>query len=299
MFDEDLLEFMPIKVIDGFQYFSVADQYVDNYNKIAKKHLEHFTSEEPNPFMQGDLVNSLNGETQTLIREFSEDGDFILDAGVGIGTLLEPFTNLTRYGVDVATPYLEHCRSKGINCAMSKIEDMPFKENTFDLVTCTDVFEHVFDLNSCIRKIEHVLKPGGYLIMRVPNDECLDPYLEMEEFEFVHLRSFSEGSVQLLFEKVFPFELVCKQGSVCHMQSSDRFLFNPLSNSNFVEIKEVLNTWSLLAQDRAFMNSIVMLDQEQFINGIYYIKEAYPQAFSLIEKSLVKPIEMNYVFRLV
>lgn len=40
---------------------------------------------------------------------------------------------------------------------------MPYGDQTFDIVVCVDVLEHVSDLNQVINEIVRVLKPSGYL----------------------------------------------------------------------------------------------------------------------------------------
>jgi 2-polyprenyl-6-hydroxyphenyl methylase/3-demethylubiquinone-9 3-methyltransferase len=40
-------------------------------------------------------------------------------------------------------------------------EDIPFDADSFDLVVCCDVLEHVDDLERTIREVARVLKPGG------------------------------------------------------------------------------------------------------------------------------------------
>jgi 2-polyprenyl-6-hydroxyphenyl methylase / 3-demethylubiquinone-9 3-methyltransferase len=40
-------------------------------------------------------------------------------------------------------------------------EDMPFEENSFDVVVCCDVLEHVNDLEKTLREVARVLKPSG------------------------------------------------------------------------------------------------------------------------------------------
>jgi SAM-dependent methyltransferase len=48
------------------------------------------------------------------------------------------------------------------------IHDIPFKENTFDVVLCNHVLEHVKDDILAMSEIKRVLKPGGFSIMQVP-----------------------------------------------------------------------------------------------------------------------------------
>jgi len=52
-------------------------------------------------------------------------------------------------------------------------EDLPFKDNSFDVVLSLSVLEHVKDPFKCAGEIARVLKPGGLLICCVP---FLQPY---------------------------------------------------------------------------------------------------------------------------
>jgi SAM-dependent methyltransferase len=81
---------------------------------------------------------------------------------------------------------------------------MPYSDEYFDVVTTTDVLEHVFDLNDAVKKILAVLKCDGVLIVRVPYKEDLSSYLDPAcPYEFIHLRSFDEFNLIALFEKIF------------------------------------------------------------------------------------------------
>lgn len=48
------------------------------------------------------------------------------------------------------------------------IHHIPFPENSFDVVLCNHVLEHVQDDIQAMREIHRVLRPGGYAIMQVP-----------------------------------------------------------------------------------------------------------------------------------
>ncbi|HEU5147715.1 MAG TPA: methyltransferase domain-containing protein, partial [Chryseosolibacter sp.] len=48
------------------------------------------------------------------------------------------------------------------------IHTMPFAANTFEVVLCNHVLEHVNDDIAAMKEIARVLKPGGFAIMQVP-----------------------------------------------------------------------------------------------------------------------------------
>lgn len=189
--------------------FSVVNDYIENYEKISFDHVEHYNRTGENPFMSEDYWNSIEKSTKALIKKYAKPGQKILDVGVGLGRLLEDFNELERYGMDISSNYIEIASKKNITCCLSLIEDMPYQENYFDVITCTDVLEHVLDLNLAIKNILKVLKPNGILIIRVPYKENIAWYLSEEcPYQFVHLRTFDEFALKAIFSKIFPAEIL-------------------------------------------------------------------------------------------
>jgi SAM-dependent methyltransferase len=46
----------------------------------------------------------------------------------------------------------------------------PFDDNSFDVIFCNHVLEHVEDANQCMRELYRIMKPGGWGIFQVPLD---------------------------------------------------------------------------------------------------------------------------------
>ena len=92
--------------------------------------------------------------------------------------MLQQFPALQRYGMDISQGYLEVSKAAGIDVCYSRLEDMPYHANTFDIIVCTDVLEHVLDLHRCCERLLDVLKDSGVLIVRVPVYEDLSRYLD-------------------------------------------------------------------------------------------------------------------------
>jgi SAM-dependent methyltransferase len=197
-------------VQDGIPVFSASDAYVENYDRISADHIKHFEATGHNPFMREGYWQGLEASTEALVRRYATGvGTRILDVGVGMGRLLGRLPEFRRYGVDISLGYLRFAREKGIEVCMSRIEDMPYRQGYFDVVVATDVLEHVLDINLAITRILQVVKDGGVMIVRVPYREDLGPYLQPGyPYELVHLRSFDEHGLRILFEKIFHRQVV-------------------------------------------------------------------------------------------
>ncbi len=237
----------PISIIDGIPIYSLSDRYIENYEKISSDHLRVYERERRNPFI--DEVHWIECEESTaeLVRKYSKDDDMILDVGVGMGRLLSRYPNLKRYGMDISLGYLKHAKAIGIDVCYSKIEDMPYFNDLFDMVTCTDVLEHVFDLYLCFSKIISIIKPGGILIIRVPYREALDVYLNQNcPYEFIHLRNFDEFGLMLFIEKIFSLIIIeysfigYRSGKIRFGASIPKFSSAIRKTLNYIEQKNVV-----------------------------------------------------------
>jgi SAM-dependent methyltransferase len=45
------------------------------------------------------------------------------------------------------------------------LEDLPYKDNYFDLAVMLNVLDHVQDANACMRSLIRILKPGGFIVI--------------------------------------------------------------------------------------------------------------------------------------
>ena len=93
----------------------------------------------------------------------------VLDVGCGGGILSEEFAKISCHvtGIDSSAPSLEaarkHAAMQGltIDYRQASGENIPFDADSFDVVVCCDVLEHVDDLEKTIREVARVLKHGG------------------------------------------------------------------------------------------------------------------------------------------
>ena len=71
-------------------------------------------------------------------------------------------------GIDYDLPSLKLHRNISLK-ARADISILPFRDNSFDLITANMLVEHLSDPQSQFREISRVLRPGGTFIFHTPN----------------------------------------------------------------------------------------------------------------------------------
>jgi SAM-dependent methyltransferase len=94
----------------------------------------------------------------------------ILDFGTGTGSML---SQLRRFGdaqgVDADEQAIAFCRARGEERVQRlETDELPFADDSFDLLTTLDVLEHIGDDVGALREVARVLAPGGRMVATVP-----------------------------------------------------------------------------------------------------------------------------------
>lgn len=105
----------------------------------------------------------------------------MLDVGCGIGhwgqllsTVLPKHVHIT--GIEREKLWVNKAQervkgaSKKFEYLQGVAESLPFKDNTFDMVTCQTVLIHLADVEKVLREMLRVLKVGGLLLVAEPNN---------------------------------------------------------------------------------------------------------------------------------
>jgi len=107
-----------------------------------------------------------------LWRRHAGTGARVLDVGCGVGTLLAflgRHTRLQGCGVDLHPDALRYCRRRGVFAvAAADAVALPFRDQTFDLVVCQDVVEHVREEAVILSELRRVTAAGGLVLVVVP-----------------------------------------------------------------------------------------------------------------------------------
>lgn len=112
-----------------------------------------------------------------LVAEFkNHTKEKVLEIGVGIGTdILQYAKNKSEvYGIDLSKSAVETTKLNlervGLKAKLLEVadaENLPFADNTFDLVFSFGVFHHTFNTKKAIEETYRVLKPEGKAIIMI------------------------------------------------------------------------------------------------------------------------------------
>lgn len=100
----------------------------------------------------------------------------VLDAGCGEGHLLELLhrsdPSREYYGVDATPVAIERAQQRCpfARLTVGDISRLSFADGHFDVITITEVLEHVIEYEDVARELVRVLAPSGQLIITFPNE---------------------------------------------------------------------------------------------------------------------------------
>lgn len=109
---------------------------------------------------------------RSKILELLQPNARVLDIGCANALVLRSLpSTFQRTGVDIASSLLQRAQQAGIETVVSDFDNnpLPLPDDYYDLVLANDVIEHVLHTDHVINEINRVLKPGGNLVVSIPN----------------------------------------------------------------------------------------------------------------------------------
>jgi glycosyltransferase involved in cell wall biosynthesis/SAM-dependent methyltransferase len=177
----------------------------------------------PEPYqvqMQADILSLLPSDISS-----------VLDVGCGDGYITNALPkSLKVVGIDISQEALRHVQGE---TRVGSITEIPFPDNSFDLVMANDILEHLSDsdFDNALQELQRVATK--YLLITVPLNEQLEAnYTKCANCGWIyhinhHVRNFTEQSFQkILYNNFQPVEIRLSGGinvpphdptvSVCH-----------------------------------------------------------------------------------
>ena len=140
----------------------------------------------------------------------------LLDVGCASGLLVHQAlqTGWEATGVEISPLACRRAKEEfGLDLFQGELAEACFPEAAFDVVTFVDVLDHLDDPLGQLREAYRVLKPGGLLVVRVPNFPVQSAVRRLSlalgrlsgrllsDFGVIHFYNFSCRTLKLLLEK--------------------------------------------------------------------------------------------------
>jgi methionine biosynthesis protein MetW len=156
----------------------------ERYEKYWKSRVSINDIGEPGKAFFGDLA-------ETIEFALNIKGRKHLDVGCGDGNLIDIAQEKVSaiYGCDISESAVRAAKIKGIIaiCVDVNFGYLPYRNESFDSITCIEVIEHVLDPLNLFKELYRILNVQGELLVTTPNIRY-----------FRHLST-------LLFKGTFPF----------------------------------------------------------------------------------------------
>ena len=141
----------------------------------------------------------------------------VLDLGCGTGVILKEISSINSdvelFGLDLSENMIAKAAQRlgtTANLSIGDAENLPYADNTFDLVCCVESFHHYPNPKKALSEINRVLKNGGLFLLcdtwtRSPIRQILNFFIRFSSDGDVHI--YSENEISKLL-KVTGFEMV-------------------------------------------------------------------------------------------
>ena len=123
------------------------------------------------------------------IKRIGEHGA-VLDVGCSTGEWLHTlarFTQYDLYGVEPVEHAARLARESGLRVHTGLLEQGPWPDESFDLLTMNHVLEHVPDPKAVVEKSLSLLRPAGWLMGELPCAQCAERLVFGKYWQGYHL----------------------------------------------------------------------------------------------------------------
>lgn len=193
-----------------------------------------------------------------LKKHLNIQNALILDAGCGTGFAGRILADIGDVISMDSSVYALSNSAIDLNKCAASITNMPFADQTYDLITAMDVLEHLDDDQKAIAEMYRICKKDGYLFVTVPackrmwsaHDESLEHkrrYSLQELTNGIKAAGFSIKKSSYFVSAVFPvafiYRLLKRKSAPASDLSHVPFLIN--STLKFIMLLEAWTAWHI------------------------------------------------------
>jgi SAM-dependent methyltransferase len=128
----------------------------------------------------------------------------VLEIGCMFGYLMESLKPWYRVkGIDLGSEAIRFCKKRGLEAEEVAVEEyLQHSKEQFDLIVLSHVFEHLVEPDRVLTQLKDRLKPGGRIIILVPNRDSVARRLSRRFWGWwqvpVHIHHFNESALRAL-----------------------------------------------------------------------------------------------------
>ena len=156
--------------LSQFEEFSKEIGFVSTIEDWARKHrLNVYVAVHEHDEIKDGIVSEVRKRKVTSV----------LDLGCGYGFLMSKLnracSDITIVGGDISRFQVKNAKLRNVrgSLVVCCAEHVPFKNDAFECVVCSEVIEHVVDPKATLLEMERVLKNGGCLCVSTDNPQSI------------------------------------------------------------------------------------------------------------------------------
>ncbi len=206
------MEYRNIKQVPRFKITMYNKQYYHRYNNslFHKLFIQYAHRREP---------------ILRFLKKRKQQNSALLDVGCGSGTFLQYAQDYFQCtGIDISKAGLKEASYRSPKSCFehkSVYELNTFKKESFDIVTCFDVLEHVLEVESVVKEVYRILKNDGIFVMSSHNTDCFSRELKwLDWFGY-------KDKTHIWFYSPSEWELILKQAGFIPMRHFYNGLIDP------------------------------------------------------------------------
>lgn len=126
------------------------------------------------------LIRWIEGRRVATILQLLEARvqDVVVEVGCGAGVVLEQIPAGRLVGMDLSGFILHKTKrrlaGKTADLLQANAETLPFANNQFNKLVCTEVIEHVLEPRNLAKELARVVQANGVVVITIPNERLID-----------------------------------------------------------------------------------------------------------------------------
>lgn len=143
----------------------------------------------------------IDDQAAELVRHVGV-GARCLEIGCGTGLVMSRVAKFASAveGIDISPGMLEHARRRGLSVREGSATQLPFEDESFDVVYSFKVLAHVGDIDQALAEMARVTRPGGHLVFDNYNRDSLRYLIKRVWGPRRTSSSFDEGAIGTRFD---------------------------------------------------------------------------------------------------